>query len=91
MSANEATHSAGSLRDHRIAAGLSQQALATRADCSVAMVRLLERGYAPEGSAVLVRVLDAVNVTLAQNDASPEGNPGSVNDPATGGPNHAQV
>lgn len=47
MAAN-ANHGAGSLRERRIAAGISQEALARLADCSTAYVRVLERGYTPE-------------------------------------------
>ena len=41
----------------RRAAGLSQQALAERVRCSVSLVALFERGYAPTRSVTLVRVL----------------------------------
>ena len=45
------------LRELRKAAGLSQQALAERAKCSISAVALFERGYAPRRSATLKRVL----------------------------------
>ncbi len=54
MSANE-------LRERRQHAGISQQALAQMAACSVSFVRLLERGYAPPESPTrdrIERVLD---------------------------------
>lgn len=41
----------------RRAAGLSQQALAERAKCSISSVVLFERGYAPPRSGTLARVL----------------------------------
>lgn len=45
------------LRELRKAAGLSQQALAEQAKCSISAVALFERGYAPRRSATLDRVL----------------------------------
>jgi transcriptional regulator with XRE-family HTH domain len=59
MSAN-ATASIGYLREQRRAQGLSQQALAERAGCSVSYVRLLEAGYSPDVSAVLDRITAAL-------------------------------
>lgn len=50
------------LRARRRAANLSQQGLADRADCSVAMIRLLERGYVPTtGSVVVPRIFAALD------------------------------
>jgi transcriptional regulator with XRE-family HTH domain len=45
------------LRELRKAVGLSQQALAERAKCSISAVALFERGYAPRRSPTLDRVL----------------------------------
>jgi DNA-binding XRE family transcriptional regulator len=45
------------LRAQRKAAKLSQERLAALAGCSTSMVKLLERGYDPERSDVLQRVL----------------------------------
>lgn len=53
----------GPLRDLRRANGLSQEALARRADCSTKMVALLEGGYLPGRSAVLVRIASALSKT----------------------------
>lgn len=50
----------------RRAAGLSQQALAERAKCSISTVALFERGYTPKRSATLDRVL----AILSTEDAS---------------------
>jgi transcriptional regulator with XRE-family HTH domain len=49
------------LRARRQAAGLSQETLAHRAQCSVAMVKLLESGYQPDRSEVLPRVLEVLS------------------------------
>lgn len=51
----------GRIREQRIALGLSQEALARRADCSTAMVRLLEAGYHPTASDVLPRLEAILN------------------------------
>jgi transcriptional regulator with XRE-family HTH domain len=60
VSANVTTP--GGVREMRRAAGLSQQQLAGRADCSVSMVRLVESGYRPDGpSAVIERIADVLN------------------------------
>ncbi len=59
MHANQSNHSdiVANLRDHRKAAGLSQQRLAELARCSISMVRLLEADYQPASlSAVLTRI-----------------------------------
>lgn len=45
------------LRDLRIAAGMSQESVARKADCSTGYVRLLEQGFAPAKSDVLPRVM----------------------------------
>ena len=52
------------IREARTAAGLTQQALAERARCSMAYVRLVEAGYVPdnmEASPAYRRVLDVLN------------------------------
>jgi len=49
------------LRTLRNAAGLSQQRVAERADCSLAAVALYERGYRPSTSTVLPRILAVLN------------------------------
>lgn len=49
-----------SLKERRKAAGLTQQALATRAGCSLAYVTVLENGYTPRGSNVLPRILRVI-------------------------------
>lgn len=46
----------GNLKTARLAAGLSQQALAEKADCSIHTVRVYERGYVPHESEVLGRI-----------------------------------
>jgi transcriptional regulator with XRE-family HTH domain len=46
----------GTLRDRRLALGLSQEKLARDAECSTAMVKLLERGFTPTHSEVLPRI-----------------------------------
>jgi predicted transcriptional regulator len=48
------------LRERRVAAGLSQQRLARLARCSIASVAVLEAGYRPARSAVLRRILAAL-------------------------------
>lgn len=62
MNANE-------LRDRRKRAGLSQQALAEIAGCSVSIVRLLESGYDPPRSAVRDR-LDALLPEPSSDDVA---------------------
>lgn len=45
------------LRARRLSCGLTQEGVSRLAECSTAMVRLLESGYRPDGeSAVLARV-----------------------------------
>jgi transcriptional regulator with XRE-family HTH domain len=46
----------GDVRGRRLAAGLSQQELAKRAHCSLASLRLFDRGYRPPHSETLGRV-----------------------------------
>ncbi len=74
MSAN-ATAAAGSIRDQRRAAGMSQQRLAEIAGCSLSMVRLLESGYVPGSSQVLDRI---ASVLCPKDDEGPVGEPGLV-------------
>jgi len=65
----------GDLRKRREAADLSQLAVALRADCSPAMVGLVDRGYRPHRSAVIERIdrvlSDAEALTV---DVEPAGN-----------------
>ena len=49
------------IRERRLDLGLSQERLARKADCSAAMVKLLERGFTPTRSAVLPRILRVLN------------------------------
>ena len=82
MSAN-ATLAPGGLRDQRRAAGLSQQRLAELAGCSVSAVRLFERGYQPEPSAVRERVEAILNNSSTSNAAVGSGGVAKVH---VGGP-----
>ena len=66
----------GSLRERRLAAGVSQRRLAALAECSETMIRQLERGYAPSYSDVLGRIARALN-TL-DTDEDPARQPGLV-------------
>lgn len=54
---SKASDRAGGLRERREAAGLTQQALAAEARCSLAIVALYEAGYRPATSVVLPRLL----------------------------------
>jgi hypothetical protein len=49
-----------SLRQRRLAAGITLQAIAERAGVSYSMVHLLDRGYQPERSDVRAKVLAAL-------------------------------
>lgn len=49
------------IRERRLELALSQERLAREADCSTAMVKLLERGFTPTRSEVLPRILKALN------------------------------
>ncbi len=53
---SKATPAPGGLREQRRAVGLSQQRLAELANCSLSAIRLFERGYQPDPSAVRERV-----------------------------------
>jgi hypothetical protein len=59
----------GLLRQQRQAAGLTRQALAEKAKCSIASVALFEGGYAPERSAVLPRLFAALKDLPMDDDA----------------------
>lgn len=63
-SANNSTEQVGSVRSARRDAGLSQEQLARRADCSTAYVRLIEAGYAPARSDVLPRIAGVLNIEV---------------------------
>lgn len=65
MGANAISSSGGSLREHRVAAGLSQQTLAEMVRCSISMIRLLESGYRPEHSEVFTRIAAVLYGDLA--------------------------
>lgn len=67
----------GAIRDRRKAQGLSQEALAREANCSLSMLRLLEGGYRPGESDVLERL-----EMILTNDVRPDGESGR--DVATG-------
>jgi transcriptional regulator with XRE-family HTH domain len=73
MSTAKATPEGGDLRQLRRAAGLSQQELAERTHCSIAIVRLLESGYQPKHSDVLPRL-----VAVLESDTAPMGEPDAV-------------
>ena len=49
-----------SLRERRLAAGITLQAIAERAGVSYSMVQLLDRGYQPGRSGVRAKVLVAL-------------------------------
>lgn len=66
---------AGPLREHRLAAGVSQRRLAALAECSETMIRQLEGGYTPSYSDVLGRIARALD---ALNDEDPARQPGLV-------------
>jgi ribosome-binding protein aMBF1 (putative translation factor) len=92
VSDNHVTEQVGSIRSARHDAGLSQEQLARRADCSTAYVRLIEAGYAPGRSDVIPRVLRALGLktgekrpSLSLNESSPAGKPGSTKTTDAGG------
>ncbi len=72
------TPAAVDLRELRQTRGLSQERVAQLAGCSTSMVRQLERGYVPAGSAVLPRVVEALNEEggSAGNATASESSPG---------------
>ncbi|MGA2320191.1 MAG: helix-turn-helix transcriptional regulator [Solirubrobacteraceae bacterium] len=51
---------ASSVRERRIAAGMTQRELAIAADCSLPSVANLEAGVLPRRSEVVPRILDAL-------------------------------
>lgn len=60
LAAMDAPH----LREARLAAGLSQEALAAKAQCSISYVRMLENGYRPgPGSPTMARIVKALEDT----------------------------
>jgi predicted transcriptional regulator len=63
------TESVSSLRERRLAAGISQQRLAELAGVSFHMVTLLDNGYAPARSRVRARVLAALEQLERQEPA----------------------
>ena len=72
----------GAIRSARRATGLSQEALARRADCSTGYVRLLESGYQPSYGDVLDRISAALD--LCKTD-DPPGQAGRLATSAVGG------
>ena len=60
MERNQSSDLGRLLAEARHAAGLSQQALASRAGCSIGYVAVLEKGYVPAQSNVLPRLLAAL-------------------------------
>jgi len=76
MLANATTSRGGTIRERRLAIGISQEALARAADCSTAYVRVLERGYAPDPAASPVFQRVARVLGLTQNDDDPASTPG---------------
>ena len=67
MMMNANPDESGGLRERRLALGLTQQRLAELAGCSLAQLQLLERGYAPRRSAVMLRIAAALD-TLGRDD-----------------------
>jgi predicted transcriptional regulator len=61
MVTDNGTGCGGSIRELRLNLGLSQEALARRADCSTVYIAHLERGYLPRHSDVLPRVMAVLN------------------------------
>lgn len=70
---------AASLKERRLAAGMTRQQLAHRAGCSLAMLQMLEQGYRPARSQVLPRVEGALAELL---DGEPTTDPANSNAPA---------
>ncbi len=60
------------LRERRVAAGLSQQELAAKARCSIGSVRLYEGGFTPSqsGALVLGRIVAVLERVEAQMDTA---------------------
>ena len=61
MGTNTSRPPADDLRGRRRATGLSRQQLAQEAGCSLSHLQMMESGYRPGNSAVLPRVLDALD------------------------------
>ncbi len=81
---NGHTGVAGDLRALRRTAGLSQQQLAQKAECSLAAVALFESGYQPEHSRVLPRIITTLAESLGGNPQNEEGAaPGNATPPQT--------
>ena len=57
------------IRERRQALGLSQQKLAQLADCSLASVSLLERGYRPGRSEVIPAILSVLDIVEREQAA----------------------
>lgn len=68
LKANE-SGSGRQLREARKAANLTQQKLAELADCSIAYIRVLEGGYAPDMSVVLDRIHEVIRATLTREES----------------------
>jgi transcriptional regulator with XRE-family HTH domain len=83
MVSAQATPEGGRLRERRLEAGITQQQLAERARCSIALVRLFESGYQPGHSNVLPRivaVLESDTTSPASEVASKTRPVGSADD-----------
>jgi len=70
---NGHTGVAGDLRALRRTAGLSQQQLAQKAECSLAAVALFESGYQPAYSRVLPRIITTLAEALDADTENEEG------------------
>ena len=68
---------AENVRSRRVAAGLSQKALAEAAGISLRMVDGIERGATSVSTATLDRIGMALNATLSELVAAPEAAPGA--------------
>jgi len=74
MNGNTSDGVGGGLRARREAVHLSQLAVALRADCSPAMVGLVDRGYRPHRSAVIERIDRVLSDAEALTDVEPAEN-----------------
>jgi transcriptional regulator with XRE-family HTH domain len=61
MNESRAVADEPSLRERRLAAGITLQAVAERAGVSYSMVQLLDRGYQPRDSPVRTKVMAALD------------------------------
>lgn len=71
MDSTKASPSIGGYRERRLAVGLSQQELAHQAGCSIAYIRVIERGYTPAKlatSPVFGRVEEALRLAEASDE-----------------------